>query len=1633
MAEPQIPANLIERIRAGRAALVVGGSIGTLAGLPSWKKVLERLRDELGERKKAGDKEAVDDVSALLKKGRLVSAAGFLARTLGGEACDAILAEQWKSPDLLPDAVKVFGRIPARAIWTTFPGDLIDRAVAEGSPIEWPAARVATYAEAGDLDTRKRYVLKALGDLADHSFVVVPTSVRRAIAPATSFRGVLQDLYRDGALVFVGFRHGDPDLHAMLDRVFGNFEPPTSEHYFVSAGLGPVDTEELSAEHHMTVIPLEGQGGDEKSLESLISFLNRLADECDKAGLTLAVTRPSDDDLDAWLGRLGDDATDEEALAAVDAIEAQARQHGPADRLIEVLMGRVEVEHDAGKRAAMLRDVARAFEQDVGDLPRAFTALTAALREDPTSEDTIVQAERLAAETEAWGELVTDLSEIVPQIADKKVAAGHWARLGRWYHEKLRHDEYAIASLREAFKLDPQRVESRERLEELYRKHLRWGDLAEELAAHADLETDAHKRVDVLLALGDLYETQLASTSKAIEAYERVTSGDLANADALAALERLYRRGERWGNLARVLEKRAELFDTSEPGRAASYRKELASLRSEKLGDVEGAIGRYEKALAADERDVEALRALEKLYEKVGRNDDYQRILERLAELAPEGERASMWRRLAAEVEDRDGGAERAIRYYENVLVLEPGAIDAYRSLERLYRATQHWDQVVKLYERHITAVTTPAQRVELWAALGKLHEQELADPHRAIEAHGNALDLAPDHRESLTALARLLRRVEAWDRAVETLTRHAELDGQKGTDKWHEAGQLLATKLHDPVGAEHRYEKALELDSSYLPAMLSLVELYRKRQDWAHAAGMMIDASQHTQNRLERIKLIYGAALLHEDHLEQPEKAAELYARVLTLDPEHVDAGSRAAEHYVAKGMWAEAEPVLEMLARKADPDDKVERGRREALYGRALKAMGQADKAARRLRAAVELDPDSFEAAVGLADLLFDKQEWVEADKRYREVLTRHRPALAESQVVEIWHRLGVIAKGKNDLKAAEDAFRRALERDPGHPGALANMIELASSRGDWKTVVDARRSQMEGVSDDERFRLLEEIGDLYAQKLEDPVTALGAYLEALKLKPRSHSLLHKSLEIYTEQRQWRRAVETLLKLAEQEKDAARRAKYYYTAAVISRDEMKEAEEAVEHFSHALDDAPSIPKAFEAVEKILGEKGDWKGLVRAYRKMIKRLGDSASEEQLLQLWSRLGDIASDKLGDTESAIAAYEVAASFEPNNPTRREQLAKLYLAGGTDATQNRERIDKAVTELQFLLHRATDRLDIYKTLSRLYVETNQLDKAYCVAAALVVLGHASEEEKARYQALRPKTLTPAKRRLTEELWQKAILHPREDRALNGVFGALMASLAATTAQPHSALDLNLRDKTDVEKDGRMVSKVFRYAAQVLGIQPTPELYLRPETKDGIRAANVAEKGVLTPAVLIGEPYVSSGSGPRAKNEREVAFDLAKKLAFFRPERYVYYALPTVPKLEAAFSAALAATGTSQKPSRSEDAEKLAKHIRSTVPASMLEQIAVLARKLAAREGDGLVTGWVTATDLTANRVGLILADDLETAARCVATEQGAVSTLNAKDRLRDLLAYACSEEYFAVRRHLGQEVSATGSAS
>src|SRR5258706_16319747 len=153
------------------------------------------------------------------------------------------------------------------------------------------------------------------------TYVVTPRSVRRALSRAVDLRDYARKLYVEGSLVFVGFRYGDPDLAALLDRVFGMFEPPRGTHYFLGAGVGPVTVDELMADHHMEVVNLQGRGGDEVAERSVIEWLDALRIACETTGVTLSQTRPDADDVEGWIALLGDSVEEaSEGRAAPDLI-----------------------------------------------------------------------------------------------------------------------------------------------------------------------------------------------------------------------------------------------------------------------------------------------------------------------------------------------------------------------------------------------------------------------------------------------------------------------------------------------------------------------------------------------------------------------------------------------------------------------------------------------------------------------------------------------------------------------------------------------------------------------------------------------------------------------------------------------------------------------------------------------------------------------------------------------------------------------------------------------------------------------------------------------------------------------------------------------------------------------------------------------------------------------------------------------------------------------------------------------------------------------------------------------------------------------------------------------------------------
>src|SRR5581483_10084783 len=403
-------ATLVERLRLGRCVLCAGTRLGAAGGV-SYRALVEKLLSTV---------EGVDakDAERALAT-RPLAAAGFARRRLGDRFLSSLRQATAASAEL-GEAARLLGELPFRAVVTTAYDDTFERAFTRDG------AQPRVYTPNDHLELRKdgksQFVFKALGDPARAESVVWSAEDLQGALADGGYRSVAHDLYRSRSFLFVGFDSGDPDLGILLERVLSGARAGDVEHFAILPGLSAIEREELYAAYRIRV--------------------------------------PDGDDLDGWLQLLTEELGRADALDRLSAMEKRARDNGEHERLVEIFLGRVGVEPDAERRAAMLLEVAHLFENQVGDLGKAFTALLAAYKEDPRTESWN-ELERLASATGMWTELLSELAEIVPQLPEED-RAGSWVRIGRLYGDKLGHSEYALTSVEEALKLQPELVDAQE-------------------------------------------------------------------------------------------------------------------------------------------------------------------------------------------------------------------------------------------------------------------------------------------------------------------------------------------------------------------------------------------------------------------------------------------------------------------------------------------------------------------------------------------------------------------------------------------------------------------------------------------------------------------------------------------------------------------------------------------------------------------------------------------------------------------------------------------------------------------------------------------------------------------------------------------------------------------------------------------------------------------------------------------------------------------------------------------------------------------------------------------------------------------------------------------------------------------
>jgi hypothetical protein len=170
------------------------------------------------------------------------------------------------------------------------------------------------------------------------------------------------------------------------------------------------------------------------------------------------------------------------------------------------------------------------------------------------------------------------------------------------------------------------------------------------------------------------------------------------------------------------------------------------------------------------------------------------------------------------------------------------------------------------------------------------------------------------------------------------------------------------------------------------------------------------------------------------------------------------------------------------------------------------------------------------------------------------------------------------------------------------------------------------------------------------------------------------------------------------------------------------------------------------------------------------------------------------------------------------------------------------------------------------------------------------------------------------------------------------------------------------------------------------------------------------------------------VAGGNLLQGRSERELAFICSKMVTTCRSEYYLGSAFNSTDALKIFFYAALALqTGQVVGDAPVETVREYVNAL-ARLPEPRLVQLRNLVSAFINSGRNPDLSAWLRGVDHTANRVGLLLSGDVQVAADWTKNDMLAIGKEQPAERVRQLLKFSVSEDYFTLRRELGLALTA-----
>jgi hypothetical protein len=805
-----------------------------------------------------------------------------------------------------------------------------------------------------------------------------------------------------------------------------------------------------------------------------------------------------------------------------------------------------------------------------------------------------------------------------------------------------------------------------------------WASMAKLLVEHAAAlgsEPDKQAKVaELAVQAYEVFAERLGDKPSAVHALARAL---LAQPENDRAYERLYlayrelsQQDPSWApELGALLRWRMVWARKAQPSLLAGLHYAYAELQRVSFHAIGEAVEHYEHALAQDPMLTEASDQLIDLHVAAGAWPRAIRLMEAelsqleahpsyAADPAVAARISELHLRLARIASDQHQDLASAARHLQSAIKSTPTNLQALRAFGTLYLGSGKASDEGKA---KASAIFLKAAQL---ARVGGDHAQSLKLLRRTLM-------LMPNHFASGELFAELLAEqahfLELDDHYRHVLT-YAQ--GPQRTSTLLRRAANLDQRLQRREEARVCYEEAGQHQGADGEAWLALERIYRDSSDWTALSTLLEWKIEQLGGAVSTASLLEAAKIYHHQ-LDDHERAALFYFKVLEREPFDAEAFEGYKEHFRQKHSWSALRDLIFYQIDQAT--DAAHHGLPSPLHAEGFieefvelaeiceRRLGDVDGAVHawtRMAQTYPHDPRSHEhiSRIQKRTRMWDNMVRVQEAELARTQEPRKR--------LEIIKRLAQIYRDRQvNPQRAIELYSEMAYLAPEDGAAIRALTALYDRAGDHQQVLALLRQQYETAQNEtERVSLLRRMAEIWHREMSAYAEATWACEEILAVTGNDLEALHRLQLLAHESNDLELLVAALEREYKVSGKASGKAQILRRLARVTESRLMDPERAAHYWSRLLDLEPENLEVIDKMVTVYDAGG-------RFEELAELLGRAAASNKTpiirqLDYLLRLGYLAQSTLGDPDLARSAYERVIKIRPDHRHALDALTNLY---------------------------------------------------------------------------------------------------------------------------------------------------------------------------------------------------------------------------------------------------------------------------------------------------------------------------------------------------------------------------------